>query len=57
VCAHVWDAYGRFPATIDPFLMTVWYQAHHLDLEFYDRFYPPEAVPPHVRNHMREWHG
>jgi hypothetical protein len=57
VCAHVWDAYGRFPATIDPFLMTVWYQAHHLDLEFYDRFYPPEAVPPHVRDHMREWHG
>ena len=42
---HVWDTYGRFPATIDPFLMTVWFQAQHLDIGFYDRYYPPEALP------------
>ncbi|MGZ6693936.1 MAG: hypothetical protein ACXVHQ_41985, partial [Solirubrobacteraceae bacterium] len=23
---YIWERYGRFPATIDPFLMTVWYQ-------------------------------
>jgi hypothetical protein len=56
-CRYVWDAYGRFPATIDPMLMTVWYQAHHLDVDFYDRHYPHEAVPEHVRNHMADWHG
>ena len=31
---YIWDSYGRFPATIDPFLTTVWYQAHHLDVGF-----------------------
>ena len=36
--------------------MTVWYQAAHLDVEFYDRYYPPEALPQHVRSHMHDWH-
>lgn len=56
LCRYIWDTYGRFPATIDPFLMTVWYQAAHLDVDFYDRHYPPEALPPHVRSHMHDWH-
>jgi hypothetical protein len=56
LCRYIWDAYGRFPATIDPFLTTVWYQACHLDVDFYDRYYPPEALPPHVRSHMHDWH-
>jgi hypothetical protein len=57
LCTYIWDAYGRFPATIDPFLTTVWYQACHLDVAFYDRYYPPEALPPHVRSHMHDFHG
>lgn len=57
LCRYIWDTYGRFPATIDPFLMTVWYQSCHLDVEFYDRYYPKEALPRHVRTHMRRWHG
>ncbi len=56
LCRYIWNTYGRFPATIDPFLMTVWYQAAHLDVEFYDRYYPPEALPEHVRSHMHDWH-
>jgi len=54
---YVWDAYGRFPATIDPFLTTVWYQAHHLDIDFYDHYYPSEAVPAHIRDHLARWHA
>jgi hypothetical protein len=57
LCRYIWDTYGRFPATIDPFLTTVWYQACHLDVEFYDRYYPEEALPAHVRSHMHDWHG
>ena len=57
LCTYIWETYGRFPATLDPFLTTVWYQACHLDVEFYDRYYPKEAVPRHIRNHMRHWHG
>jgi hypothetical protein len=56
LCRYIWDTYGRFPATIDPFLTTVWYQAAHLDVDFYDLHYPPEALPPHVRSHMHDWH-
>ena len=57
MCNYIWDTYGRFPATIDPFLMTVWYQAQHLDLDFYRKYYPAEVIPPHVEHHMRDWHG
>lgn len=57
LCTYIWETYGRFPATIDPFLMTIWYQAQHLDVGFYDTYYPGEAVPDHVRNHMHLWHG
>jgi hypothetical protein len=57
LAGYVWETYGRFPATIDPFLMTVWYQSQHLDLGFYDAHYPREAVPEHIRRHMEEWHS
>lgn len=53
---YVWDTYGRYPATIDPMLTTVWYQAHHLDLDFYDRYYPAEAIPVHIRDHPTHRH-
>jgi hypothetical protein len=56
LCRYIWNTYGRFPATIDPFLMTVWYQAAHLDIDFYDRYYPADALPPRVRSHMHDWH-
>ena len=52
-----WDTYGCFPATIDPFLMTVWYQAAHLDVASTTPTTRDEALPAHVRLHMRDWHG
>jgi len=57
LCTYVWDTYGRLPATVDPFLMTVWYQAQHLDVGFYDTHYPDDALPAHVRSHMQRFHG
>ena len=56
LAAYIWERYGRLPATIDPFLMTVWYQAHHLDIDFCDRFYPRAAAARHIRKHIRDWH-
>ena len=57
MCSYIWETYGHFPATLDPMLMTAWYQAHHLDVAFYDLHYPPEALPEHVRTHMARWHS
>ncbi|HEX9374097.1 MAG TPA: hypothetical protein VF897_24000 [Roseiflexaceae bacterium] len=38
-CDYVYRRYGRFPAHSGPFRTVLAYQAHHLDDEFYDRFY------------------
>jgi hypothetical protein len=32
-------------------------QAHHLDLEFYDKFYKPGAYLRTHAGHMEKWHG
>jgi hypothetical protein len=32
-------------------------QAHHLDLDFYDRFFKPGAYLDTHREHMGRWHG
>ncbi len=42
-CEYIYARYGRFPANIGPFRTVLAYQAHHLDLEFYDAFYKPGA--------------
>jgi hypothetical protein len=43
-CEYIYGRYGRFPRSCGPFRTTLGYQAHHLDLAFYDRFYRPEAL-------------
>lgn len=43
-CEYVYNRYGRFPANSGPFRTVLAYQAHHLDPDFYDRFYRPEAL-------------
>lgn len=42
-CDYVYKRYGRFPAISGPFRTVLAYQAHHLDLDFYDKFYKPGA--------------
>jgi hypothetical protein len=32
-------------------------QAHHLDLDFYDRFFKPGAYLRTHAEHMQRWHG
>jgi hypothetical protein len=32
-------------------------QAHHLDLDFYDRFFKPGACLRSHAEHMQRWHG
>lgn len=56
-CRYIYDRYGRFPAYMPPFRTVTGFQACHLDLEFYDRFYRPEALSETQRGHMANWHG
>jgi hypothetical protein len=55
--SYVWDRYGRFPAYAPPFRTVLGFQASHLDVEFYDRFYRPEALTATQREHLARWHG
>src|SRR3990172_2169688 len=41
LCGYIWETYGRFPVLSDPMVMSIWFQAHHLETEFYDRYYHP----------------
>jgi hypothetical protein len=56
VCNYIYQTYGRFPATVDALHLMWMMQVHHLDTEFYDRFYRPGAYGPTHRAHMASWH-
>jgi len=55
-CNYVMRTYGRFPAHTDAFKTVIAFQAHHLDVGFYDKFYPNESVPQAHRDHLMAWH-
>ncbi len=44
VCEYLWNRYGRFPVHMPPYKTVLGFQAAHLDAEFYDKFYRPEAM-------------
>jgi hypothetical protein len=50
-CDYLYRRYGRFPIGSGPFRSTMAYQAHHLDLSFYDTFYRDEALSDRQREH------
>jgi hypothetical protein len=57
ICTYIYETYGRFPAHVDAiFVPGIWVQAHHLDLEYYDRFYEVGYTEAQA-NHQHLWHG
>ncbi|WP_066424932.1 hypothetical protein [Anabaena sp. 4-3] len=53
---YVYDTFGKFPGTVPSIFVITYLQAHHLDLEFYDKFYKPGAYLPTHANHIANWH-
>jgi len=53
----VWKKWGRFPAFVDPCVMTLMVQAHHLDCGFYDEYYRDGAYGEQHRRHLEKWHA
>jgi len=43
-CEYLWQRYGRFPVYMPPYRTVLGFQACHLDADFYDHFYQPEAL-------------
>lgn len=56
-CEYVYRTYGRFPAYAPPMRTVLGFQVNHLDVEFYDRYYRPDALPEAQREHMKHWHA
>ncbi len=56
-CTYVHGTYGRFPAFIDPMFVRLVFQAHHLDVDFYDRHYRADPLTDRHREHLARWHG
>ena len=54
---YVLDTFGKFPGTVPTLFILNYVQAHHLDLEFYDRFFEPGAYLRSHADHMQRWHA
>jgi len=55
-CSYIYENYGRFPAFLDPMFARLVFQAHHLDLDFYDKYYNEGAYTEIHKNHFKLWH-
>jgi hypothetical protein len=56
VCNYIHDTYGRFPGATDAMHLMWVMQAHHIDTDYYDRFFGGDAYGPTHAAHMTTWH-
>jgi len=56
VCNYIYDTYGRFPGTVDAMHLMWMMQVHHLDTDYYDRFFKPGAYGATHAAHLAAWH-
>src|ERR687895_205080 len=54
---YVFDTFGKFPGTVPTVFIMNYVQAHHLDLDFYDRSFKSGAYLRTHAEHMQRWHG
>lgn len=54
-CTYIFKRYGRFPAYSAPFRTVIGYQATHVDVDFYDQFYHPQALTEAQRERFKLW--
>ncbi|MCU0580561.1 MAG: hypothetical protein MUF69_13625, partial [Desulfobacterota bacterium] len=54
---YVYDVFGKFPGTVPSMFLIMYLQAHHLDLDFYDKFYQPGSYLKTHGSHMTDWHS
>lgn len=53
---YIFDKWGKFPGTVPAIFILTYLQAHHLDLDFYDKFFSKGSyLETHARH--QEWWG
>lgn len=53
---YMFDTFGKFPATVPSVFILMYLQAHHLDLDFYDKKFSRGAYLRTHRDHLKHWH-
>ncbi|NUM78861.1 hypothetical protein HUU40_31270, partial [candidate division KSB1 bacterium] len=53
---YVFDKFGKFPGTVPSIFILTYLQAHHLDLEFYDKHFTAGAYLETHARHQELWH-
>jgi hypothetical protein len=56
VCNYIYDTYGRFPGATDAMHLPWVMQVHHIDTDYYNRFFGGDAYGPTHAAHMTNWH-
>jgi len=57
ICTYIYNTYDRFPAHVDAIHVPgIWVQAHHLDLEYYDKLFR-HGYSETQRRHQELWHS
>jgi nitroreductase len=57
VCVYIHDTHGRFPAHADAVHVPgIWLQTHHVEPEYYERFFTSGTTDVHARHDAR-WHA
>ncbi len=54
---YVYDQFGRCSGTVPSMFAMMFLQAHHLDLEFYDKHFKSGAYLRTHAEHMKRWHS
>jgi len=55
-CSYVYETYGRIPKYHDAMFIPILAQIHHLDIGFYEKFFP-EYLDEIDKAHMSTWHS
>ncbi|NTV45228.1 MAG: hypothetical protein HGB11_01590, partial [Chlorobiales bacterium] len=54
---YIYNRFGKFPGSVPTMFVLTYLQAHHLDLEFYDKYFNEGAYLETHAQHMASWHG
>jgi hypothetical protein len=54
---YIYDKYGKFPGIRSTVMMPGFVQAHHIDTDFYDKYYKEGAYLNTHAEHMDTWHA
>ena len=57
ICNYIYETYGRFPGSLDAMHLMWLMQVHHLDTDYYDRFFRVGAYGPTHAAHLATWHA